>query len=153
MPRRNPEPYFRNPFTGESATEEHLEIFFDQYSSPGERTPSIYDTIFGLVPVPVVPLYKNGSKQVGKSYVGRAGHSSSSKNPHELLWCLKIDIASACRTLPDLNRLILGLRYIREWSDETIAGYLQPTYPQLDSLDVYRMVRASFKHLATILDR
>lgn len=139
-------PYVQSASTGESGTRQFVETFLEAYISPaeaqdGSQTRSVYDTIYSTVARPQDVLYKNGSRNPLKSYIGRATAIASGHNPNETIWCVAADISQACRYLTAVQRRAIVLKFVYDYADETIAtalGVPQPTVTSLlsESIDI-----------------
>lgn len=121
-------PYVKSANTGESRTRNYVDRFLCSWSSPDKTSRSIYDTIYGttnqkvennvLFPTVNREVFNRPRPQV----ISRASPLLSQINPDEELWCVKIDIANACKKLDILTRKILCLKYCFDYSDQKIAG-------------------------------
>lgn len=162
-----PAPYVLNRLTGRSGTREFVEQFLDNAFNPIADARPLIDSIYcpedSLITLQR-DTYKNPPKNpfgwidpdpvrrrplaTPSRYIGRAAHVPSSHNPHEQLWCVKADIARACKRLDRLTRILLGLKYVADLSTWHIAqrvGMSEPT--------VYRRIEAGLTQIARILDR
>ena len=134
-----PEPYIVNPHTGESVTKEFIRRFILRYDSIAEQLDG------GLKPQEA-PTYQNKSKDSTKAYIGRAAKVQDGKNPHEDLWCIRMDIANAANKLTETQRVALGYRATGHTNKE--AGFLM----SLSEREVARIVDAALEKLTRILD-
>jgi len=149
MPRN--QPYKVDRLTGKSVTREYVERFLERAFNVSDDGPPIIERLYtntdSLIQLRE-NIYTPKSEDSLKRYIGRAAHVTSGHNPHEETWCIKIDIATACKKLDERTRRILGQKYVRGYDDQTIAE-------QFDLTDraVRYIVSNALTRIAKILDR